>query len=431
MIAYRTYEGLNSLQLRKSSLIVFLGVLFFQFILLPSSVKAQCNNNAPSLVFTNPVLIGGVDAQVGAIYRFPNVAPGLDAHIQILALANGALLGEIDNTTQGYFDAWQPYVTAGANDTSYLEWLISFKKAGTNTDSVLPCLAVTAVDIDGDNSALKEFIRASTPGAYAIDPFTTLDVSFDGVHNQAIGQITTIPLIDTFHREAMFQMNFANVSSIVYRNGSISTKNNIDVRHTCIYFKPFFFDILVILPVKLHSFTASTVNQQTRLSWMVQEEKTMHSYTVQRSVDGAQWAPVNKIYAVNTPGYNSYYVYDKQKTEGSTYYRLQLTDNKGAVSYSSIVQVGNTGSQGISVKMSTLIKNRLSLLVNTPVTDAYSVRLYSMQGQLLSQKQFSIAAGSSQLNADLSLVTTDALYIVTITNSQGHLIYTNKVLRKH
>src|SRR5688572_9614467 len=235
-------------------------LLLAQFSVLNLQSNAQCSN-APSLVFSNPVLISGTDGQVGAIYRFPNVAPGMDAHIQILALGNGALLGEIDNTTQGYFDAWQPYVTAGANDTSWLDRHISFKIGGTNTDTVLPCLAVTAIDVDGDNSSLKEFIRASTPGAFAVDPFTTLQVTFDGVNSQAIGQVTTIPLIDTNRREAMFQMNFANVSSIIYRNGSISTKANVDVRHTCIYFKPFWHDILVILPVKLHSFTATEINQ--------------------------------------------------------------------------------------------------------------------------------------------------------------------------
>src|SRR5688572_33359409 len=210
-------------------------LLFFLFI---NNSWSQCSN-PPSLVFANPVLVNGIPGEIGSTWRFSNVAPGLDCYIRILALGNGAQLGEIDNTTQGYYDAWQPYVTAGANDTSYLDWHISFKIGGTNTDTVLPCLAVTAVDVDGDNSALKEFIRAATPGAYAVDAFTVLTVTFDGTYNTATGQITTIPAIDTNHREAMFQMNFANVSSLIYRNGSISTKSTVDVRHTCIYFKPF------------------------------------------------------------------------------------------------------------------------------------------------------------------------------------------------
>lgn len=404
-------------------------LLFAQLFLLNIQTKAQCSG-APSLVFANPVLISGTDGQVGAVYRFPNAAPGLDVHIEILALGNGALLGEIDNTTQGYYDAWQPYVTAGANDTSYLDWSIKFKKAGTNTDTVLPCLSVTAVDVDGDNASLKEFIRAATPGAYAIDPFTTLTVTFDGTYNTATGQVTTIPAIDTNHREAMFQMNFPNVSSLIYRNGSISTKNTIDVRHTCIYFKPFFLDILVILPVKLQSFSATTVNQSTRLSWTVQEENSMHSYVVQRSDDGNAWSEINTVYAVNNPGYNSYYVYDRDRKDGIVYYRLRLTDRKGRISYSGVVQAGNNNYTGLTVRGATLVNNNLSLLINSPAADAYSLRLYSMQGQLVAQKQFTVTAGTNQLNADLPLAGPDALYVVTITNRQGQLVYTNKLLRR-
>jgi hypothetical protein len=401
--------------------------LLVQLFVGSDQAFSQCSN-PPSLVFANPVLLSGTDGQIGAVYRFPNVAPGMDAHIQILGLGNGALLGEIDNTTQGYYDAWQPYVTAGANDTSYLDWHISFKKAGTFTDTVLPCLAVTAVDTDGDNASLKEFIRAATPGAYAVDPFTTLTVTFDGTYNTATGTITTIPSIDTNQRQAMFQMNFANVSSIIYRNGSISTKNTIDVRHTCIYFKPFFQDLLVLLPIKLHSFSAAIVNQSTRLSWMA-EENDMHSYTVQRSLDGTGWSEVNRVFAENDPGFNAYYVYDQDRPEGIVYYRLQLTDNKGAISHSRVIQAGTNTWQQVSVRGAALVKNNLSLQLTSPVADAYSVRLYSMQGQLLAQKQFTVSAGTSQLSTDLPLVNPDALYIVTLTNQQGHLVYTNKIIR--
>jgi hypothetical protein len=404
-------------------------LLFFaQLFVLSSQTNAQCSG-APSLVFANPILIAGTDGLVGAKYRFPNAAPGLDVHIEILGMDGGSALGEIDNTTQGYYDAWQPYVTAGANDTSYLDWRIVFKKAGTNTDTILPCLAVTAVDVDGDNASLKEFVRAATPGAYAVDPFTTLSVSFDGTYNTATGQITTIASIDTNHREAMFQMNFPNVNSLIYRNGSISTKNTPDVRHTCIYFKPFFLDILVLLPVKLHSFSAAMVNQATRLSWMVQEENGMHNYTVQRSTDGAWWGDIEKVYAVNNPGYHSYYVYDNQRPDGISYYRLRLTDNYGRSTYSGVVQVGNNTGETLTVKGATLVKSNLSLQINSPVADAYSVRLYSMQGQLITQKHFTIAAGINQVNTELPVAGPDALYVVTITNKKGQLIYSGKLIR--
>ncbi|MFN8166572.1 MAG: hypothetical protein U0X76_10525 [Bacteroidia bacterium] len=39
-------------------------------------------------------------------------------------------------------------------------WQFRFKIAGTTTDTILPPLAITGIDIDGDGN-LKEFIEAT------------------------------------------------------------------------------------------------------------------------------------------------------------------------------------------------------------------------------------------------------------------------------
>lgn len=228
-------------------------------ILLALTASSQCIS--PSMVFTDPTLISGRSGRIGAIYKFSNVAVGVDATIEVINLVGGAGLNQMDNTTQGYYNAWQPYVTAGANDTSYLDWKITFKKAGTMQDTILACLSITAVDIDGDGSRLKEFIKASTPGAYAVDPNTSLQVSFDGTNSLAIGGVATVASIDTAAKMYMFQMNFKNVTTIQYRNGSISTKTTTDVRHTCIYFKPFFQNGLVMLQEQQRTNIPRSVNQ--------------------------------------------------------------------------------------------------------------------------------------------------------------------------
>src|SRR5438128_2726437 len=121
-------------------------------ILCTNLAMGQCT--APTLVFHSPVLISGTNGQVGAMYNFADVAPGLDAHIEITGLSGGANLFNIDDSAGiGYYDAFQPYVGAGAGDTSYLDWRITFKKGGTDDDTTLPCVAVTGVDVDGDGSS--------------------------------------------------------------------------------------------------------------------------------------------------------------------------------------------------------------------------------------------------------------------------------------
>src|SRR5689334_18117048 len=84
------------------------------FITIISTLTTAAQCYSPSMVFADPTLIGGRSGRIGAIYKFSNVAVGVDATIEVINLVGGAGLNQMDNTTQGYYNAWQPYVTAGA-----------------------------------------------------------------------------------------------------------------------------------------------------------------------------------------------------------------------------------------------------------------------------------------------------------------------------
>jgi hypothetical protein len=137
-------------------------------------------------------------------------------------------------------------------------------------------------------------------------------VTFDGVRTTATGPISTVPMIDTAHREVMFQMNFQNVNTIIYRNGSISRKGSDDVRHTCIYFKPFF-TTYTLLPVKLTAFFGSNTKDKTQITWDTEEESNMKTYIIQYSKDGKQFKDIASIPSVNSSIKKRYYAeLDKQ-----------------------------------------------------------------------------------------------------------------------
>lgn len=325
--------------------------------LFTSPVKAQCI--APTMKFHSPVLISGTDRQVGAVYNFANVLPGVDAHIGIEGLFGGATLYNIDDTAgTGYYDAFQPYVGAAPNDTSYIDWKISFKKAGTSADTILPCVAVTGVDVDGDGVYLKEFIEAATPGSFAVDPVTNLTVSFDGVRSKAISPVTNVPLIDTNRLQAMFQMNFVNVSNLQYRNGAISTYGSQQIRQTCIYFKPFFSNYF-LLPSKLLSFTANLIGETVKLNWTAADEGNIKHYTLQRSENGKSWMNIGNFPVISPNKLNSYIVNDFTEIDMTTYYRVMEVSLNGSIAYSSIVKI-EPGKSGQPVfRHNTVLNNNI------------------------------------------------------------------------
>ncbi|MBL7757779.1 MAG: hypothetical protein JNL59_10300, partial [Chitinophagaceae bacterium] len=74
------------------------------FLLVAMTAFAQ----APIYRFQSPSLISGSDRNVGAKYRFSNVTTGVDALVTILSMSSGISLQNIDRTTDGYAEAFQP-----------------------------------------------------------------------------------------------------------------------------------------------------------------------------------------------------------------------------------------------------------------------------------------------------------------------------------
>lgn len=423
----------HTMVLRKTSKVAFLQVvkawLLATALLLSGSqlLKAQCV--APYMSFHSPVLIDGTDNQVGAKYLFSEVMAGVDAHITVTDLVGGAVLYNIDDSTgAGYYDAFQPYVVAPANTVSYLDWEITFKVAGTDKDTLIPCFAITGVDVDGNGVDLQEFIEAATPGSYALDPFTILNFSFDGVRSKATSMVANIPLIDTAHREAMFQMNFQNIATLQYRNGAISTHGADMVRQTCIYFKSFFDNFSFLLPVKMTSFTAQSKNQSVSINWSATNENDLKYYTVQKSVNGTQWTDLRTVMP-GASASNTYFITDAAASTAVVYYRIKQTDRNGHAIYSKALIVRSGNINNGSITNNTVVTDAINMQINAVENDTYSVEVYAMNGSKVKQQQLSVSAGFNSTTVDMPSISGNGLYVLTVKNKRGETIHHSKLIK--
>ena len=121
----------------------------FASVLLTAAAEAQtttCHGRPITVLdFRNPVLISGSSLSAGAIYRFSNVATGVDARVSIIAL-NGATLATIDRDT-GLVNNFQPEL--GGTDARSVDFNISFVTAGGTTPVALD-VAASGIDVDGE-----------------------------------------------------------------------------------------------------------------------------------------------------------------------------------------------------------------------------------------------------------------------------------------
>jgi hypothetical protein len=169
----------------------------------------------------NSVLVSGTDRQQGALYKFPNAAPKIDVYIKVEAM-NNAYIAVFDRTDLGFDYAWQPHIPTNSAAGGYVDWLIYFKVAGTNRDTVA-CPAFTAIDIDGGGagSGIQEYVEARDYATYnTLTPTSlTLSAGTNGYTLKATGPEITYNGISTTDKNVMIQFNYINVTSFKYRTG--------------------------------------------------------------------------------------------------------------------------------------------------------------------------------------------------------------------
>ncbi|MEY4936673.1 MAG: hypothetical protein RIS64_3032, partial [Bacteroidota bacterium] len=205
----------------------------FAWILTAQTVAAQCST---FYQFKNPTLLSGSAGQVGAVYKFSNVASGTDAHAEIVTMNNATLVNADVSNPPGYDAAWQPVVAATSG--GYIDWKITFKQLNTSTDITVNCVSSTAVGLDGDGVAMQEYVQTTGQTGSFTALGSTVGVTNPTVGTvKAIGQLGNGGALSTTQRALLFQADFANTATIAWRTGVTSATDAGGVPF-CFYFAP-------------------------------------------------------------------------------------------------------------------------------------------------------------------------------------------------
>ncbi len=424
----------------KVKLLPILGVVAFGVIIaftafylsIPKSSVAGSSQQYPSMSFHDPVVISGIDGQVNAVYKFSDVSTGIDAHIKIISFYNGASVSTMDNFAGGYYDAWQPFINSPGNKTSWIDWKITFKKAGTNTDTVLTRLAATAIDVDGDGASLKEIIGAHRVSTYSAMAGAQVVVSFRNDSCVATSSTNNVANIDTNRTQAMFMKIFNNVSSVNYRTGAVNGGGSIQIRQNSVYFK--YFDMMPSpLPVELISFRATKINnEQVQVKWSTASEKNNDFFTIERSQDGRNFIEVTRFKgAGNSSSPKNYSIIDKEPEAGVNYYRLIQTDFDGTTEVFKPIAV-DLGKIIPTVAKAKVISNpfinNFSVVFTAEETIQAQVILLSLNGHVVYKERIDLEVGKNEFHFTNGDELKSGAYILKIQTDTKVLV-TEKVVK--
>lgn len=334
---------------------------FVLFIAAFTLSFAAFTQTGPELVFTNSVLVSGTANKQGAVYRFPNVTPGVDATIKLKKFSrNDIVMSTIDNTAFGWNKAFQPEFglpgLVQPNQHWYIDFEMTFYQAGTNNKQKMDTIDLTALDVDGDGNSISEYVTYDKPSSISYSVISMLtgtatglpgmimactednisstlvsctncggdgmnsgdecgncmgsgllhdecDHAFQGgTGTNVAGPITNFLSIDTAATQVMATYQYIKKDNIKFRYGAKSASlasNGSGIRLNSTWFREFSLEPMSTLPVKLTSFSAMLNNSSKKvdLTWSTATEINASHFVIEKSTDRENFTDAATVFA--------------------------------------------------------------------------------------------------------------------------------------
>ena len=355
-----------------------LTVLFIAVSLMFVSFGTNAQTTSSELVFKNATLDSGKAGKDGAIYRFPSVKSGVDARVKITGRSSSLVkLEDIDLTNTGFDKAFQPQVSYNNGNASrgndwWMEFQVSFVQTGTKVPATVSSFNATALDIDGDDNGLAEYVNFYKQNSYTLEQHSQLTVAslLDNLLDNLLslllpptpgkkftGTTTDHSGIDTSATALMVTNTYNNTNTFTVRTGASTSKTTSEAsRMYAFYFKSFSYQASTVatLPVTMINWNATYSNNTVSLKWTTTVEKNASHFIVERSADGVEYTDAAMLFAVgNSDVLNNYAYNDKipAANTGVLYYRIRSVDmdGKSTVSETKVIRLGAATANTVKI----------------------------------------------------------------------------------
>lgn len=186
------------------------------------------------------------------------------------------------------------------------------------------------------------------------------------------------------------------------------------------------------LPVQLLSFTGNYRNQNTTLSWEVENMQNFSHFEVERSSDGASYATIAAKQPVGDPAVRATYQHidNLSAVAGNVfYYRLKMVDNDGKFKYSSIILVRKEGKTitGINISPNPMVSGDMITVRFEAASNAtVDFKLVDMTGRVVITQQNKVSEGTNSVSISKLDRLQPGMYILQMND--GSAVQTTKLI---
>ena len=404
-------------------------------------LTASAGTQAQGLEFKDGKRVLGREGEDGAVYRFRNVSKDVDGYIKINGRSNsGVKLTAIDLENTGWDKAFQPQIeyknrsASGSEKDWWMEFELSFLSAKDSTPVVISSVDLTAIDIDGDDNHVNEWVSLYGLDSYTTEKRTSLLVAdlLENVLNvlkltgkKFSGPLTQYDNIDTSATKVMTTAKYKNTSKFKIRAGGHSSDNNISTeRMYSFWFKSFNYVAPVqgSLPILLNSFTAKKTGNQAILNWSTEMEQDFSHFVVEKSLNGKDYSDAGVIFTEGNSSIRKDYSFKddlKSVSSGLIYYRLKMVDLDGKYKQSEVRIIRlkeDNAAQSITVYPNPVVSDLRITLASDWQDKSVHIQVLNANGQSVVQYDRSKASQTESINVNNLK---PGLYIVRVSNGTG------------
>ncbi|QEC44129.1 choice-of-anchor tandem repeat GloVer-containing protein [Pseudobacter ginsenosidimutans] len=156
------------------------------------------------------------------------------------------------------------------------------------------------------------------------------------------------------------------------------------------------------LPVKLEYFKGSAEANRNKLEWKASCTDNAE-FRIERSADGMQFSEIGSVQATAGDCNYPFTFFDQQPVNGKTYYRVQMKDEKGVISYSNIVIIDRRNAQELVILLhpNPVQGGIANFSIQSPEHCTIPVAIYDVSGRMITRKEWTISKGSQTRQIDL------------------------------
>ena len=226
-------------------------------------------------------------------------------------------------------------------------------------------------DVTGANLFYRVYKSGDNPG------FTTEGISFGanigGGGDQRWTETLNIEIITGLVANTSYTLEiYSNAESSDGTHWNTNSGNNFKLTFTT--------DIA--LNAEMTDFSAKKMLNVNDIYWQTASEKNNAQFNIQRSTNNQVWQTIGSVKATNNPSGAQYNFTDEAPLSNINYYRLQMVDNEGKVTYSKVVSVsGNDAKKSLAVYPNP-VKTELNVVTDGQAT---GISIFDMTGKMVRQ----------------------------------------------